>query len=335
MFIIYGVRSAGRIYDGANQLVATVFIHLFFIPLIPIGGLLVKKKGWIVDQGEELPTNKKSVIAAYLRHLFFAGGCLGFAMMYDGLFLGSVIPSQRVHFLTVSTTIFAVSALLWVFTMFWLGARRVEDRFLGDSTIKIFGALLLVAAIPSIMFAVEAIIPDEITIEKVAADQTLSDAEAIERMAAIEFPKDATIETKQSDTGIELSVTYEGMKERTMRTFPGQSKEEIASIRKATIIFPLAMNIEDIIRHGRARNLSKISVKIFTPVEDGDGNQMLIDLYKVFVVKDQFRDFIDSSKGGRNPFSKEGRQTLENIFENCTTLEVDNFNLFEFVPAER
>ena len=87
MVLIYGEITAGRIHTREYGLVSTKFIHLFWLPFIPWDGIQVEEEGWLRDQGLVIPIQWKSVLAAYLRVLLFAGAGLGFAMLVDARLL--------------------------------------------------------------------------------------------------------------------------------------------------------------------------------------------------------------------------------------------------------
>ncbi|MCE9575567.1 MAG: hypothetical protein K8W52_20620 [Deltaproteobacteria bacterium] len=64
MILIYGTRMYGRVDGYRHQHAATVFAHLWFLPMFPVGSY------WIVDgesRGHRIGLAGKSVAAGYLR----------------------------------------------------------------------------------------------------------------------------------------------------------------------------------------------------------------------------------------------------------------------------
>ncbi|AKF09476.1 hypothetical protein [Sandaracinus amylolyticus] len=82
--IVYGTRMYGRVDEMPEGYVATQFVHIWFIPLVPISSMLVTDDSNDRSvRGVKLGWSGKSILAAYLR----AGGvlatiaCLGFAII--------------------------------------------------------------------------------------------------------------------------------------------------------------------------------------------------------------------------------------------------------------
>jgi len=76
MIIITGVRLAGKV-DAVPRVghVATRFFHLYYVPLIPLGTVLVVDPE--SETGLPLPLSMKSVLAAWLRSAAWVGLILG------------------------------------------------------------------------------------------------------------------------------------------------------------------------------------------------------------------------------------------------------------------
>jgi hypothetical protein len=68
MIIIMGVRMAGKV-DAVPRVghVATKFIHLYYVPLIPLGTFLVKTDAAGAESEQPLPMNGKSILVGWLR----------------------------------------------------------------------------------------------------------------------------------------------------------------------------------------------------------------------------------------------------------------------------
>src|SRR5688572_20376176 len=68
MIIVYGSRFYGRIRQCGSSFLATKFVHIYFVPLIPIGShLVLEENGDGSYRGCEAPFSFKSVMAGYLR----------------------------------------------------------------------------------------------------------------------------------------------------------------------------------------------------------------------------------------------------------------------------
>ncbi len=68
MIIVYGSRFYGRIRQCGSSFLATKFVHIYFVPLIPIGSHLVfEENGDGSYRGVAAPFSFKSVMAGYLR----------------------------------------------------------------------------------------------------------------------------------------------------------------------------------------------------------------------------------------------------------------------------
>lgn len=63
MIIVYGTRMYGRIKACGSSFIATRFVHIWYVPLVPIGSVLVFEG----DRGVDAPFNFKSMLAGYLR----------------------------------------------------------------------------------------------------------------------------------------------------------------------------------------------------------------------------------------------------------------------------
>src|SRR5580765_5601705 len=67
MVIIYGRRSFGRIDAHGGEHAHTSFVHVYYMPLVPIGSFWVTEDHGTSVRGFEIRPSGKSIIAAYLR----------------------------------------------------------------------------------------------------------------------------------------------------------------------------------------------------------------------------------------------------------------------------
>lgn len=75
--IIYGKKLYGKVDHGENQLhIATMFFHIWFIPLFPLGSFIVFENGGKFRdfQGVKTRLNFKSVLVTYLRLILVVAG---------------------------------------------------------------------------------------------------------------------------------------------------------------------------------------------------------------------------------------------------------------------
>jgi len=295
MFVIYGKRSAGRIYTDANELLSTVFFHAFFLPLVPMWSVRVREKGHILDEGDVVPLNKKSILAGYLRTTLFGIGCLGFSMTVDGLFLDSVVEADKPSLIMVGATIFSVSSILWLLAMYQLGAPR-EAQFHGQSWFsKVVVGLLGLAFIFAILFGGAHFMPEEPTLESISANRELTDDEAVLEMAKIVLPEKSAVEVSRNGDGIELSASYLVETGDSIAAMPGLSSEDVAQMHKASLLVAMRFRVKNLIVHGSKRGLSRIRVSMMTTTLGEDGKPVTTDMYRVNITKDKFRDIADAS----------------------------------------
>jgi hypothetical protein len=207
MLFVIGVRTAGRIYDSDDQLVSTVFLHLFFIPLIPFKSVRVAEKGFLRDTGELAPLVGKSVWAAYLRHALLAVLGVGFAMAFSGLFLNDVVERDKPALVAIGTGVFAGASLAWLWASFVLGARATPSRFAESAGGRFSAGVAALVLVLTAMFAAARVVPRPLTLEVIAADRTRGDEEALRAMAKLLYPAAPRIDTARDASGITLSAT--------------------------------------------------------------------------------------------------------------------------------
>jgi len=117
--IIFGTNYAGKIEKLGDQSLKTRFFHIFWLPIIPIGGFFITG---VDDEGEELgfeaKMNSISILSAYIRrYLFFAIFVLSI-MIYDNGFKDFILIG-----------ILAACAIAWIVSMFFLGKLSENHRF--------------------------------------------------------------------------------------------------------------------------------------------------------------------------------------------------------------
>jgi hypothetical protein len=115
MFIIYGTRLLGTIDtdDGTTQ--ATRFVHVYYLPLIPMGTFELLRD----DQGRPVPLNLKSVALAYGRSWGFVAVAGLIAATYLNL-EGSLFSGGAM----AAVTLAAIAA--WAVSILKLGVHRTS-----------------------------------------------------------------------------------------------------------------------------------------------------------------------------------------------------------------
>lgn len=67
MIIIYGTRFYGKVKAAGRSFLGTQFVHLYYVPLIPIGTHLILEENGGSYKGIKTAFSFKSMLAAYLR----------------------------------------------------------------------------------------------------------------------------------------------------------------------------------------------------------------------------------------------------------------------------
>ena len=113
MFIIYGLRSYGAVDrdDGGQH--ATRFVHIYYLPLIPVGGVRIS------PYGDEQPASMelKSVALAYAR---FWGFALAIGLSFNAYFELEKSLVSGLAWMAVAAGVLTASLGAW----FWAGVRR-------------------------------------------------------------------------------------------------------------------------------------------------------------------------------------------------------------------
>lgn len=113
MFIIYGLRSYGAVDrdDGGQH--ATRFVHIYYLPLIPVGGVSIS------PYGDEQPASMelKSVALAYAR---FWGFALAIGLSFNAYFELEKSLVSGLAWMAVAAGVLTASLGAW----FWAGVRR-------------------------------------------------------------------------------------------------------------------------------------------------------------------------------------------------------------------
>jgi hypothetical protein len=263
----------------------------------------VKKPGLLVDEGEDIPLNRKSVLAGYLRNGLFCVLCLGFAMAFDGLFLNSTVERDRPSLVAQGTAIFVTASLLWLWAMFVLGAKPGPVAFSGSSGRKLAGGLLGLMAVLVLLFGTASLLPQKPTPESIALDHTIPDEKAIQKLAGTVFPEGAEIITSGHEAGVNLQISY-GM---------GHQQRESA-------ILGILFRIKDVIQHGQSRNLSKIRVSAAITVAGRDGHLGQVEAYRVTIPREKFGDILEANA------TQELLLSPDRFLEQLGVVELDNFS---------
>jgi hypothetical protein len=88
MIIIYGTRFYGKVRAAGRSFLGTQFVHLYYVPLIPIGThLILEQNGNGTFKGIKTAFSFKSMMAAYLRVwgplATIAAVCIGISSIDD------------------------------------------------------------------------------------------------------------------------------------------------------------------------------------------------------------------------------------------------------------
>ena len=67
MIIIYGTRFYGKVKAAGSSFLGTQFVHIYYVPLIPIGTHLILEESGGSYKGIKTAFSFKSMLAAYLR----------------------------------------------------------------------------------------------------------------------------------------------------------------------------------------------------------------------------------------------------------------------------
>ena len=67
MVIVYGTRFYGKVQAAGRSFLATRFMHIWYLPLIPMGTQLILEDNGGSYKGMAAPFSMKSMLAAYLR----------------------------------------------------------------------------------------------------------------------------------------------------------------------------------------------------------------------------------------------------------------------------
>ena len=71
--IVFGVRKYGRVDETPVGHVATRFVHVWFIPLVPLSSHFVVSEDGNSFQGKPMPLSGRSVFAGYALNRFLRG----------------------------------------------------------------------------------------------------------------------------------------------------------------------------------------------------------------------------------------------------------------------
>src|SRR5512133_3356729 len=115
MVIIYGRRSFGRIEAHGGEHAQTSFVHVYYMPIVPISSFWVTQDLGTAVRGFEIRASGKSILAAYLRSWGPIAALIAFATAPGALGLLAPLPF--------------VAATVWAWTLRSLrgGALRRSD----------------------------------------------------------------------------------------------------------------------------------------------------------------------------------------------------------------
>lgn len=172
--------------------------------------------------------------------------------------------------------------------------------------------------------------PDSGTIRKgIAEDMTLSDAQALERLARSIFKRiDAcrTVVDSEGRVAVELVVR---VKEEPSITILQGGGADAARVDSSHGLGMLCFGCKHLIEDGSARNLGRITLTLRDPVFVEERAETWFDVYKFSLTKDRFKEFLGKAKGTavvRNP---------RGVIEETCNVEFDRFGDIRYVPQER
>ena len=276
MSLVFGKRTAGRIYITPHDLIATVFFHVWFIPVCPLSGILVTKNGFFREQGTPIPLSKRSVMAAYSRIvpipiLFLATGAI-----YSSLFIDKEIPF-------VATTIFLVSTMLWLYFLLVFGSKPCPGFIFTRSKLGLIAGISIAATFVISLFVLAP--PRSRPALTIANDFSIADDVALEEITRSVFGEKVTIRMTQANSGIELKIETWRISNPSTRSEPlGRALANIAN----EIL--LVRGLQETIRHGQTRRLTRIDATY--QVRTIAGRIVKQDL-DVTITQEQFAESLD------------------------------------------
>lgn len=326
MFVIFGRRSAGRIFTSDGQLVSTLFIHLFFVPVYPVASIRVVQKHFLLDIGPLAPLSKKSVLAGYLRNILFVFVCLGFSAMFNALFLNQVVPNDQPIFLLIGTTAFVASSLLWLSACFFLGAKPSQTRVVDSGLGRFSAGLAALIAILVGMFGPAHYGPRPPTVENIAANRAISDEQALRDMAALSFSRATRIATTPEEDGIHVRIDCRAVTDPAARKFNIQISDA-DKIDKAAALVGMQIGACDLVQFGSPRRLSRLTISVSTTAQDQDPHFRVVEAYRINVPREKFAQLMELSRqtGNDRGLSRETVFAMDRIFVELGVVELDNF----------
>ena len=129
-------------------------------------------------------------------------------MIFNGLFLEDVVEKDKPKLIMAGVILFSLSSILWLWAMCIFGAIREDEPVHARRKLKFFVGFICLVAILGLMFGAASLLPKKVTVESVATDHTISDEEAIFKMAKILFPKQAYLATSSILPELVLSLIF-------------------------------------------------------------------------------------------------------------------------------
>jgi len=166
------------------------------------------------------------------------------------------------------------------------------------------------------------------TVDDIAAATSITDAEAVSRMAGILFTK-AAISTEEKSDGVAVKITYTGRDEAEVKVLKMQDRdmtEDAAVINKASLVTLMTFRLRRLLRCGELRGLSHVDITLYTTVLDSDDKPTRIRIYAVSVPKEKFQSIRDL---------KTTREFLFSADKKLAELGVVEFDGFDQIEYQR
>jgi len=132
-------------------------------------------------------------------------------------------------------------------------------------------------------------------IAEIVADTTISDEQAIQRIAENAFYHVEQSSTSVDDGGqITLELVVRGRQDSNVTTFQeGDASRVDTNVELGMLCFQCRRLIE----HGTARNLGDLDILLRQSALDAAGQQIWVDIFKFRLRRDKFSEFMQKASG--------------------------------------
>ena len=165
------------------------------------------------------------------------------------------------------------------------------------------------------------------TAKDIMARTDMSDTEAIEALARLEFFDPPKLSVTEEADGIVVDVTMHNEKDAEIKTLAGVSPEQFSA--SADLMMSVLAG-RDLVEHGRSRNLKRLVINIRQTAIGSSGQAEDIDVFGYSLSKDRFDAFLNT--GSAADIAKGGaRRTIE---ATCEVL-YDQFSGITFQATDK